>query len=127
MKNIKASFKDTSRLGKLLVFLVFGGGLFWLMLSYLGFVGMSVAGIEAFLWLGLGLFLLSETLGENAKDLQKLDPVVSVETFVAALVFVFGVSLITEWSVILAVMNPYKAYLLGVGLIFGLLETQTKL
>ena len=120
---------NVSEASKLFLLAAIGGGLFWLLLSYMGFVGMSVAGVEALLWLVLGIFLLSETVLEDASALKKLDVIVTLELLVAMVVTLFGISIFvgTSAATLTSYMNPYKVYILGAGMIFGFLEVRTKI
>jgi len=123
----KISLSNVHETSKLFLLAIVGGGLFWLLLSYMGYVDMSIEGHEIALWLALGGFLLSEIVLENGKALKQMDPIVVLELGVAVVVLGYGIALLggsTDW---LAYLSPYKVYILGLGLIFGFLEVRTKI
>ena len=82
---------------------------------------------SAQLWFILGIFLISETVFEDAGALRKLDVIVTVETVIALVVTLFGLSLLGGLTQLTVYLNPYKVYVLGVGMIFGFLEVRTKI
>lgn len=125
---VNLSDANVSKAGKLVLTAgVLGGSLLYVLGQWgVGDIGVNLGTLESLVPLGLGAFLVAESVVEDKKKLTK-NPIVAVEAIVGLGLVASGLGVAMGNAALTGVVAPYLKYLLTAGVVFGALEATTKI